>query len=104
MLTPYYPNSYNTDLQCGMIIKVDVSRPFTVTMLSEIDDCLDPPYTTRRETPATPLSIKHKCLTATKRQTVFTYNGRRPNAETVRILLFLRAGSGNAFKISVSGR
>ena len=104
MLTPNYPNSYTTDQQCGIVITVDVSRPFTVTMLSEIDDCLNPPYTTSRETPATPLAMKHKCLTDTKRQTVFTYNGRRPNVKTVKILVYLRKGSGNAFRISVSGR
>ena len=72
-------------------------------MLSEIDDCINPPYTTEPEPPATSLAIKHNCLTATKRQTVFTYNGRRPNVKTVKILLYLKEGSGNGFKISVTG-
>ena len=73
-------------------------------MISEIDDCLNPPYTTSRETPATPLAIKHKCLNETNRQTVFTYNGRKTNVKEVKILLYLKEGSGNAFEISVSGR
>ena len=104
VFTPGYPDPYNTDTQCGIVTTVDVSRSFTVTMLSEIDDCSNPPYTTSQETPATPLAMKHKCLTNTLRQTVFTYNGRRANVKTVKILLYLKKGSGNAFKISVSGK
>ena len=104
MLTPNYPNSYNTDQSCGIVITVDVSRPFKVTMLSEIDDCSNPPYTTEPETLATPLAMRPKCLNDTLRRTVFTYNGRRPNVKTVKILLYLKKGSGSGFRISVSGK
>ena len=108
LATPGYPDSYNTDEQCKTVIKVDVSRPFTVTIVSTVEDCHSSlPYNAYPKTENTPLYETSTCSSSggvNRHITAFKYNGSEDKVKRVRIQFNLLQGSGNGFSISVLGK
>ena len=107
VFTPGYPDSYSIDEHCKIAITVDLDGPFTVTMVSEVEDCSTHPYAVYLETfRSTPIRQPSTCFLSSgsnQLTTTVTYTGNEYYGEIDKIALFLLQGSGNGFSISVSG-
>ena len=107
MFTPGYPDPYSIDEHCKTAIKVDLDGPFTVTMVSEVEDCSTHPYAVYLETfRSTPIRQPSTCFPSSgsnQLTTTVTYTGNENYGEIDKIALFLSQGSGNGFSILVSG-
>ena len=106
MFTPGYPDSYSIDEYCETTITVDLNGPFTVTMVSEVEDCSTRPYAAYRVTFRTPVQEPSTCSSSNGSNqftTTVTYTGNEDYVEIFKIQLYLLPRSGNGFSISVSG-
>ena len=107
MFTPGYPDSYSIDEYCDLTITVDLNGPFTVTMVSEVEDCSTRPYVVYLESfISTPIQQPSTCFLSSgssQLTTTVTYTGNEYYGEIYKIALFLLQGSGNGFSILVSG-
>ena len=107
MFTPGYPDPYSIDEHCKIAITVDLNGPFTVTMVSEVEDCSTRPYVVYLETFLTfPIYQPSTCFPSSSRSQLTTtveYTGNEYYGEIDKIALFLSQGSGNGFSILISG-
>ena len=107
MVTLGYPDPYNTDKLCELVITVDVSKPFSVTLVSYVECCSTPPFSAYSKTSTTPLKKTSTCSSSNGRNqltTTFRYTGSKKNVQKVEILLYLSKSSGNGFSTLVSGK
>ena len=107
VVTPGYPDPYNTDRLCELVITVDVSKPFSVTLVRYVECCSTPPFSAYSKTSTTPLKKTSTCSSSNGRNqltTTFRYTGSKKNVQKVEILLYLSKSSGNGFSILVSGK
>ena len=106
VFTPGYPDPYSIDEYCETTITVDLNGPFTVTMVSEVEDCSTRPYAAYRVTFRTPVQEPSTCSSSNGSNqftTTVTYTGSGYYLDIFKILLYLLPGSGNGFSILVSG-
>ena len=107
VVTPGYPDSYTTDKPCEIVITVDVSKPFSVTLVTYVECCSTPPFSAYSKTSTTPLKKTSTCSSSNGRNqltTTFKYTGSKKNVKKVKMLLYLSKSSGNGFSILVSGK
>lgn len=107
LFSPQYPEDYNSKQLCGIIITVDVSKPFTITMHSIIDECSKKPYKSFPTRMSPRLDQTDACTTSGNSSTLLTmyeYIGRKTNVRVEKITVFLLEGSHSALSISISGK
>ena len=108
VVSPGYPDTYTTVKQCRIAIKVDVSKPFTVTIASKVEDCNSSlPYDVSLKTEEAPLNETSTCSSSRgvdRHITTFRYTGDEYKVKKVKIHLYLLKGSGNGFSISILGK
>ena len=107
VVSPGYPDSYFTIRLCVIAITVDVSQPFSVTLVSHVENCSTAQYLTALETPTTPLEkTSTTCSSFTdgnQLTTRFKYTGNEDDVEIGKIHVYLLQGPGNGFSLLISG-